>query len=207
LKTWFGLRKISDRTEKYWGIKAKQKKIDDVMESICDGWDKSKFDGEQTQFIKFVRRNLNSDMIILDLACGIGRNCKWTAPYVGMYHGIDFIPEMIEKAKRITPGWVNVTLSVNDGKTIPFNDDYFDLIFSEIAIQHMKKPIQDSYFKEIYRTLKKGGIFMGQIPKMSFYNNDEYARTDIEIENIFENYDYTLLDGHEAYYTVRAVKL
>lgn len=195
--------KDGDRSKEYWERSA-NKDLPSVMNDICDGWDKETFDKLPTQFIELVLKNVSLQDNVLDLACGIGRNCKWVSPKVAWYHGIDFIEKMIVMARLYNQEITNQIFHVNNGKTIPYNENYFDLIFSELAFQHMNKPIQESYFDEVKRTLKVGGIFMAQIPTMKFYENDSYARTKEELDAILPDVEY--LDGHPAYYTIRWVK-
>ncbi|MDH3312665.1 MAG: class I SAM-dependent methyltransferase [Nitrosopumilus sp.] len=108
--------KPTDRTEKYWK-KAASKDVESVMESICDQFDKKIFDTKKEALIFSQNIKLDKSMKILNLACGMGRICKWVAPYVDKYVGADFIPEMIKKAKEYNNEFKNAKFIVNDGES------------------------------------------------------------------------------------------
>jgi ubiquinone/menaquinone biosynthesis C-methylase UbiE len=151
---------------------------------------------------------LTPDIRILDLACGMGRTCRWVAPKVKEYVGVDFIPEMIEKAKAYNSQINNAKFLVNDGKTLNiFEDESFDIIYSELAFQHMVKPIQESYVNEIHRVLKNNGLFYVQLPRIEFYKDPSYARTKEEVDELFKDFKVTYTDISPAYYYIQATKL
>lgn len=89
----------TDRTEKYW-TKAANADVENVMMSICDKFDRNDFETKKDSLIFTQDIKLDKEMKVLDLACGMGRTCRWVAPHVGEYIGADFISEMIEKAKE-----------------------------------------------------------------------------------------------------------
>ena len=84
--------------------------------------------------------------------------------------------------------------------------DYFDLAYSELAFQHMLKPIQESYVKEIFRVLKKEGSFYVQIPRLEYYNDKTYSRTRKETDELFQEFSVTYEDTSDAYYYIKAKK-
>ena len=198
--------KPTDRTEKYWK-KAASKDVESVMEAICDNFDMDTFETKKEALIFSQNIKLDKKMKVLDLACGMGRTCKWVAPYVDEYVGVDFIPEMIKKAKEYNSEFKNARFVVNDGKTLNvLNVDYFDLIYSELAFQHMLKSVQESYVNEIFRVLKKDGLFHVQIPRLEYYNNKTYSRTKKETDELFKRFTVTYEDITDAYYYIRAKK-
>jgi len=73
--------KPTDRTEKYWK-KAASKDVESVMEAICDNFDMDTFETKKEALIFSQNIKLDKKMKVLDLACGMGRTCKWVAPYV-----------------------------------------------------------------------------------------------------------------------------
>ena len=198
--------KSTDRTEKYWK-KAARKDVESVMEAICDQFDKETFETKKEALIFSQNIKLDKKMKVLDLACGIGRTCKWVAPYVDEYVAVDFIPEMIKKAKEYNREFKNARFVVNDGKILNvLNTDYFDLAYSELAFQHMLKPIQESYVNEIFRVLKKDGLFYVQIPRLEYYNDKTYSRTKKETDELFQKFSVTYEDTSDAYYYIKAKK-
>lgn len=108
-----------------------------------------------------IRSKLNVDRSVFDLGCGIGRLLHPLSeiyPYVD-FVGIDFSEPMIQFAKKNE----NITYVLNDGKTIPFDDNYFDAGYSMIMFQHITNESVASYLKEVARVLKNGGVFVFQI--------------------------------------------
>jgi ubiquinone/menaquinone biosynthesis C-methylase UbiE len=204
-------RKMTDRDKKYWETAAKSD-IETTMEKICDGFTKKDFESVKDSMIFYLDIPLNHEDIVLDLACGIGRTCRWVSPKVNTYIGIDFIPEMIIKAREFNKEFPNAVFVMNDGKTIPLADGMFDTIYCEIAFQHMRKSIQESYVSEIYRVLKPGGKFYAQIPRLSHYKDPSYARTDEEIKQLLSKFtvkyygDEINNNRYAPYYVIQATK-
>ena len=193
----------SDRTKKYWEDAAKTD-LEKTMNFICDGFDRNTFETKKESIINVIP--FEKHMKILDLACGIGRTCKWIAPLVEEYNGVDFIPEMIHKAKKYND-FDNAVFFINNGKTLDMcPDNYYDIVYCELAFQHMLKPIQISYVNEVYRVLKKGGVFYVQVPKLDYYNDSSYASSKEETDSMFKKYDLSYVNGYEGYYTVKAKK-
>jgi SAM-dependent methyltransferase len=90
---------------------------------------------------------------ILDVGCGMGQSllAAQLAPDVEAY-GVDCDMEAIEAGRRLAPA--NVHLACAGGEKLPFEDGYFDLVFSRVAIPYMEI---DKALHEISRVLKQGG--------------------------------------------------
>ena len=97
---------------------------------------------------------------VLDLSCGNA----WALNYFfekGISLGIasDISEKMLKKAIRNLAGikkpWLAVKNSVN---FLPFKDESFDIVFNMEAFYYYEKP--EIVIREIYRVLKKGGIFL-----------------------------------------------
>ena len=89
---------------------------------------------------------------VLDLGCGVGRMSLWLAPKVEKTIGIDISPKMIEIAKKraISFNQKNVEFFVTSGKSLEFEDRYFDLI---ICIGVLKYIIDEEDFKQMVREM------------------------------------------------------
>ena len=72
---------------------------------------------------------------------------------------------------------------------LPFEDDFFDYIFSSNVVEHIKNKYYKQYLKEIRRVLKDKGTFIIGAP------NYPYKRL-FDIKKAFQtkNYKYYLLD-------------
>lgn len=200
--------KHTDRTKEYWE-KVAGGNNDEVINYICEGYTKEDFEKSKDSILFHAEILLTTDMTVMDLACGMGRLCHFVAPHVKKYIGIDFIPEMIEKAREYNKNYTNTEFHVNDGKTLQIiSDEEIDIGFCELAFQHMPKYVQDSYVKEVWRVLRFDGSFYVQIPRIEFFKDVTYARTSDEIKKMFTDFKVTELPyvRNDAYSLLKAVK-
>lgn len=123
-------------------------------ENIVGGWD-------DEFFRKEILKSMNCDSVVLDVGAGAGivklMNFRGIARKVC---GIDLDSrvldnEMLDEAK------------IADGGAIPYPDDYFDIVFSDNVVEHLKNPI--AVFGEIHRVLKPGGRFLFKTPNRNHY--------------------------------------
>ena len=130
---------------------------------------------------------------ILDAGCGTGGllshlDSKWKI------YGIDINPKAIEFAKKKTPGqFIQGNLH-----QIPFEDNFFDFIVSNDVIYHQEIN-EEQTVREIYRVLKPGGIFFGQVPAFKFlmsphdkqvHTRKRYRKK--EFEKLFPNSNFQI---------------
>lgn len=146
----------------YWDESA----VSDPYSAILSNFDEKQFWG-----MKVNVDGLNKDTVFLDLGCGIGRLARHVGPIVEDYFGVDFSPEMIKKAKSIFRDNLNVHFYINNGiDLLEFGSNLFDVVYVELVFQHMQKEITFNYIREVYRVLKKGGIFYANnIPTIGKY--------------------------------------
>jgi SAM-dependent methyltransferase len=94
-----------------------------------------------------------------------------------------------------------------DGKVFPFEDSYFDLIFSTEVIEHVDD--LDSFCKESYRVLKPGGFFIVTTP--FFWGEHEtpfdFRRfTSFGIKKLFVNYGFKVNSFFKLINGVNSIK-
>jgi len=102
---------------------------------------------------------------VLDLGCGTGRHCIFMAKNGFNILGLD----ASESALRIASQWVreerlaNVALVQGSMTDIPSGDGCFDAVISISVMHHALKRDISKSMAEIYRILKKGGIFFANL--------------------------------------------
>ena len=101
----------------------------------------------------------------LDFGCGPGRLSQALARHVTEVDGVDISPSMIALANRLNrfSERCRYHLNVADDLEI-FENATFDLIYSNITLQHMLPVYARSYVREFARVLRPGGLAIFQIP-------------------------------------------
>jgi ubiquinone/menaquinone biosynthesis C-methylase UbiE len=99
---------------------------------------------------------------VIDLGSGAGNDCfvaRRETGESGKVIGIDFTPEMVEKARANVDklGYNNVEFRQGDIENIPVGEDTADVVISNCVLNLV--PDKDRVFGEIYRVLKPGGHF------------------------------------------------
>lgn len=90
---------------------------------------------------------------ILDVGCGMGQTLfAARLPNDVEAYGVDRDMEAIEAGRRLAPP--NIKLMCAGGEKLPFQDEYFDLVFSRVALPYMDI---NKALREISRVLKTGG--------------------------------------------------
>jgi len=106
---------------------------------------------------------------LLDVGCGRGDFLKSFKDLGLNVYGIDIEKSKSEIARNVEIYNCNFELN-----SFPFEDNFFDIIFSKSVIEHLKTP--DSFIKEIYRVLKPGGTAIVMTPdwqsQMKIFYND-----------------------------------
>lgn len=104
--------------------------------------------------------------IALDFGCGVGRLTRSLTKYFDTVYGVDLSATMISKAKKLNTDVPQCEFITNDKADLKiFPDQYFDLIYSNIVLQHIsKRSIIKNYVLDLSRTLKKNGLFVFQLP-------------------------------------------
>lgn len=92
---------------------------------------------------------------ILDLGCGTGRFLDFAN------FGVDISPNMIEVAKTKFP---DKEIKEGSVSSIPFQDDFFDAVFSLHVIMHLNKEITESFLNESHKKLNANGTLIFDFP-------------------------------------------
>jgi SAM-dependent methyltransferase len=98
---------------------------------------------------------------ILDLGAGAGIVAQMNFRGLGSHVcGIDLDPRVVDNP------FLDEGL-VSDGATIPYDDETFDLVFSDNVLEHLEFP--EVVFSEVSRVLKSGGLFLFKTPNKYHY--------------------------------------
>lgn len=102
---------------------------------------------------------------VLDFGCGVGRLTQALAEHFDEVYGVDISANFIDLAKKYNkyPDKCEYHLNKKNDLTI-FGNDTFDLIYSNIVLQHMKPAYSKRYITEFLRVLAPGGLLIFQMP-------------------------------------------
>jgi len=96
---------------------------------------------------------LRGDETAIDAGTGPGTLALAIAPLVGDVVGVDFVPELLDKARRDAPA--NVRFMEGDVMALPFEDFSFDLACSRRTLHHVSRP--ELALSELVRVAGLGG--------------------------------------------------
>ena len=105
----------------------------------------------------FNRFNMKKGYKLLDNGCGRGDFLKGFQRLGLISYGVD-ISEFSKKVLKDVEFYIADT---ENGK-LPFEDNFFDIIFTKSVVEHLHKP--DNFMKESYRVLKPGGRIIVMTP-------------------------------------------
>ena len=91
----------------------------------------------------------------LDIGCGIGNYHQFLAPHFGKLYGIDVSGKSIEVARR---RGLPVSYDIYDGTTLPYGDQWFDVVFAICVLHHVPPARRSGFASEMRRVLKPGGL-------------------------------------------------
>lgn len=99
----------------------------------------------------------------MDLGCGIGRLAIPLAKSGFEVYGIDFASSAIQHAKLLAKKSgtsQNIHFSVGNALSLPYRDNFFDLIFDYGCLHHISEKYWELYLKNVSRVLKKDGYLL-----------------------------------------------
>jgi ubiquinone/menaquinone biosynthesis C-methylase UbiE len=101
----------------------------------------------------------------LDFGCGVGRMTLALASRFERVVGLDISAPMIEFADRtVVAQAANCSFVVSTEARLPFADETFDFVLTNIVLQHMPAALAKGYIREFMRVLRPGAICVFQVP-------------------------------------------
>jgi ubiquinone/menaquinone biosynthesis C-methylase UbiE len=99
---------------------------------------------------------------VLDFGCGAGRLSQALAEHADEVVGVDVSPPMLEVARKLDATG-RCTFVLNERQDLTqFEDSSFDLVYSELVLQHLPATAIDAYLTEFLRVLRPGGVALLQ---------------------------------------------
>ena len=105
--------------------------------------------------------NERKEIKILELGCGQGANLWFLVKEGFDSYGIDISESAINKAnKYLSKSYdLKANLTVGNIKTLPYSNDFFDIVIDNVSLQHLTYSDQIIVLKEVSRVLKSKGVF------------------------------------------------
>jgi SAM-dependent methyltransferase len=95
----------------------------------------------------------------LDFGCGAGRLSQALAAHADEVVGLDVSAPMLEVARRLDRSGGRCTFVLSQDPHLgAFPDDSFDLVYTERVLQHLPRPVLETYLAEFVRVLRPGGV-------------------------------------------------
>lgn len=113
--------------------------------------------------------DFNDNDICLEIGCGYSYFILILSLFAKKVYGIDSFSWEFEKERTL---WYkdienfefgDVGIIVGNASKLPFPDNYFDKIYTISALEHFQEDDIEKCCREVYRTLKPGGVFTGTV--------------------------------------------
>lgn len=92
---------------------------------------------------------------VLDLGSGPGLTDRFLTRRMPGLCGADVSPGIIAAAEKANPG---VAYSLYDGRSLPYPDGAFDLVFTVCVVHHVPPAERGAFFAEMRRVTRPGGL-------------------------------------------------
>ncbi|MGZ4676110.1 MAG: class I SAM-dependent methyltransferase [Acidimicrobiia bacterium] len=158
-----------------------------VVTNESGEWDRSEFyDTGRAEIDRVMAlcafAGLESRRRALDFGCGVGRCTLSLADHFEEVVGVDIAPSMVGEANVVLAATPNAVCRVNDAANLrQFDDELFDLVYSNIVLQHMERRHGLQYIREFLRVLAPGGLAIFQVPT-AFPPNTEAGLARLKVE-------------------------
>lgn len=96
---------------------------------------------------------------VLDFGCGAGRLSQALAEHAAEVVGVDVSPPMLSTAENLDRSGGKCRFVHNDTPDLHrFPDGDFDLVYTELVLQHLPRTAIEGYLAEFMRVLRPGGV-------------------------------------------------
>lgn len=159
-------------------------------DELAPTYDSNRFENSYGKYIDYQERRFlekklgrQSEHKILDLGCGTGRFLEFAN------YGVDISPRMIEVAQSKFPDTQIKEGSVSE---IPFENGFFDTIYSLHVIMHLNPEITAGFLKESHQKLNQNGKLIFDFPSkkrrklVNYHSENWHAANHFSTDEILE---------------------
>jgi SAM-dependent methyltransferase len=112
----------------------------------------------------------------LDFGCGVGRLSQALAEHFQSVVGVDIAESMVQRAREFNRFGDRVVYLANVTDDLRMLDsDSFDLVYSNITLQHIPPEHGKNYIREFLRVLRPGGLALFQVPSGQPYRPGSFG--------------------------------
>lgn len=103
---------------------------------------------------------------VLDFGCGAGRLSNALAAHFDRVTGVDISRPMLEQARRLDRSGGRITFELNERPDLAlFDDNAFDLVYTDLVLQHLPPRLAEGYVREFVRVTRPGGALVIGVPE------------------------------------------
>ncbi|WP_369974479.1 class I SAM-dependent methyltransferase [Nocardiopsis sp. FIRDI 009] len=103
---------------------------------------------------------------VLDFGCGAGRLSNALAAHFDRVVGVDISAPMLAEARRLDRSGGRISFELNERPDLSaFEDDSFDLVYTDLVLQHLPPDLADGYLREFARVVRPGGAMVIGVPE------------------------------------------
>ena len=148
------------------------------------------------------------DLKFLEIGCGAGNNLWFAASRGFQIHGLDMSKTAIEYARKKlhAKGYQKIDLKVGSLPTIPWPDNFFDIVIDRGALTHSTYSIFEATASEVHRVLKKDGLF-NSYTLFGLNHHDKFYGKEIE-NNTYDQFQggYFATVGSTTFFDERSIR-
>jgi len=199
------------RPETYWNKVAEKINIREDLKIIA-GDDEPYYRYKRKMFLKLFDTICVKDKRILEVGSGPGGNLDFlTNKGCAEIVGVDVSEKMVHLSKSILKN-KNIQIQKIDGFSLPFDNNYFDIVFTSTVLQHNTDETQlKQLIKSICRVSKSEVIIFERIEKHITGHETNMGRpvkyySDLFMENAFALIKTEFLPIQASYYSCGAIR-
>lgn len=131
-------------------------------------------------------RELVSDKVVLDAACGEGYGSRILSDYALNVIGLDISEDTIKKAQNKYIDAQNLRFVQGSIAQMPLEDNSIDIVVSFETIEHVSEKLQKRFLIEVERVLKTDGLLIISTPNKKVYSDLYNYHNEYHIKEFYE---------------------